>query len=24
VSQQSLVGHVVYGLVLGGAFAALE
>jgi uncharacterized membrane protein YagU involved in acid resistance len=24
VSQQSLLGHAVYGLVLGGAFAALE
>jgi hypothetical protein len=24
VSRQSLVGHVVYGLVAGGAFAALE
>jgi uncharacterized membrane protein YagU involved in acid resistance len=24
VSQQSLLGHVVYGLVVGGVFAALE
>ena len=24
VSQQSLLGHAVYGLVVGGAFAALE